>query len=265
MFKCLRLILKLKQSPSKTIYYKVSNFWGMNIHLALSLSSFCTWGSSFISEEGTCLHTNGCLTVYSVGWWFRRVAGEIWLFALDFPSLSDHGGGCRYSKSFSQPLSIACHIIERNKNRKKNRWSQLRRREKDNYLMGGRDSWEKMLFPNSVFIGAQLRGEVEPRLSPFVYILVVNGDNGSNSKGLSSENNRKWEVNRKSGDGEKDMALWFFLNKHLHKRPLNLRKSKQLEQILAFLRSLIGSTFTQQLPWMWKHCRMCKELLLSET
>lgn len=73
--------------------------------------------------------------------------------------------------------------------------------------MAGGDSWEKMLFPNSVFIGAQLRGEVEPRLSPFVYILVLNGDNGSNSKGLSSENNRKWEVNRKSGDEEKDMAL----------------------------------------------------------
>lgn len=181
----------------------------MNIYFALSLSSFCTWGSSFIYEEGTHLHTYGCPTVYSVGWWFRHVAGEIWLLALDFPSLSDHGGGYRYAKSFSQPLFIACHIIERNKNRKKNRWSQLRRREKDNYLMAGGDSWEKMLFPNSVFIWAQLRGEVELWLSPFVYILVLNWDNGFNSKGLSSENNRKWEVNRKSGDGEKDMALIF--------------------------------------------------------
>ena len=63
------------------------------------------------------------------------------------------------------------------------------------------------------------------------------------------------EVNRNRGVGERNMALWtnflIFTN-----GALNLRRSRQLEKIPLFLNSLIQSTFTQQWPWTWRHCRM---------
>lgn len=110
------------------------------------------------------MHARGCLSVYSGGGDSGTLPGRSGrCLGLSFTLIM--GEAIETLNLFSQLSSIARHSIERKKNeRKKNRWSQLRKEKINNYLMGrwGRDSWEKMLFPISVFRSAKLRGGVEP-------------------------------------------------------------------------------------------------------
>lgn len=70
----------------------------------------------------------------------------IWLLALDFPSLLIMEEAVDTLNMFSQPLSIACHIIKKGKKEEeKADGVNLGKDKTDKCLMGGR-TLEKMLF-----------------------------------------------------------------------------------------------------------------------
>ena len=73
------------------------------------------------------------------GWWFRQASREIWLLALDFPPLPDHGGGCRYSKiCFPSPCPLPATLSRKEKKKEKADGVNLGKDKTDKCLMGGR-------------------------------------------------------------------------------------------------------------------------------